>query len=57
MLCRITYPIMRAISFIELFKSPAPLTKMLFREKRVQSFNFRFLIKNVYLHLSAMPGA
>ena len=48
---------MRAISFIELFKSPAPLTKMLFREKRVQSFNFRFLIKNVYLHLSAMPGA
>ena len=34
LLRRITYPKMRAISFIEFFKSPAPLTKM-FREKRV----------------------
>ena len=48
---------MRAIGFIEFFKSPAALAKILFREKRVYSFNFRFLIKNLYLHQSAMPGA
>ena len=34
-LCGITYPKMRAIGFTEFFKSPAPLTKKLFREKRV----------------------
>ena len=33
-LCRITHTKMRAIGFIEFFKSPTPLTKILFREKR-----------------------
>ena len=42
---------MRAIGFIEFFKSPAPLTKILFREKRVQWFNFGFLIKKFILTL------
>ena len=57
LLCRISYPKISAIGFIEFFKSPAPLTKMLFREKRVKNFYFRFLIKNLYLNQSAMPGA